>query len=84
MRRRVIVSQARAKLEQYEGMDPSFSDSREAKLVKDLLVACEAFDAEQLTQAVFEYDQISKLDSWKTSMLLKVKQALKEGGDSLT
>ncbi|KAG8465843.1 hypothetical protein KFE25_005413 [Diacronema lutheri] len=77
-------AKARAKLEQYEGMDPSFSDSREAKLVKDLLVACEAFDAEQLTQAVFEYDQISKLDSWKTSMLLKVKQALKEGGDSLT
>jgi hypothetical protein len=33
---------------------------------------------------VFEYDSISKLDSFKTSMLLKVKNALKEGGDSLT
>lgn len=76
--------QARAKLEKYEGQDPSFSESRECKLVKDLLSHCEAFDTDGFTQVVFEYDQISKLDSWKTSMLLKTKVALKEGGDSLT
>lgn len=78
------LPQARAKLDKYEEMDPSFSDSREAKLVKDLLVHCQAFDTEQFTQTVFEYDSVSKLDAWKTGMLLKVKVALKEGGDSLT
>jgi hypothetical protein len=31
-------------------MDPSFSDSRECKLIKDMLVHCEAYDAEGFTQ----------------------------------
>ncbi|KAJ1635491.1 soluble NSF attachment protein alpha isoform [Pavlovales sp. CCMP2436] len=77
-------AKARAMLERYEGQDPSFSESRECKLVKDVLAHCEAFDVEAFTQVIFEYDQIAKLDTWKTSILLKVKNSLKEGGDSLT
>ena len=65
-------------------MDPSFSDARECKLCKDLLVQCEAFDVDAFTQVVFEYDSISKLDPWKTTLLLKIKNVIKEGGDSLT
>jgi len=79
-----MAPQARRKLERFEGMDPSFGESREAKLVKDILVHFEAFDVDGFTQTVYEYDSISKLDAWKTTVLLKVKSALKESGDSLT
>jgi len=65
-------------------MDPTFSDTRECKLVKDVLAQFEALDVDAFTQVVFEYDSISKLDAWKTSVLLKVKNAIKESGDSLT
>mmetsp|Transcript_44279 Transcript_44279/g.139694 ORF Transcript_44279/g.139694 Transcript_44279/m.139694 type:complete len:268 (-) Transcript_44279:190-993(-) len=65
-------------VDRYQDLDVSFSDTRECKLLQDLGEAYEEQDVEKFTNAVFEFDQISKLDKWKTSLLLKVKNQLKE------
>ena len=39
------------------------------------------------TDAIYNYDQISKLDPWKTSVLLKIKTAMQKAtgeGDDLS
>jgi len=72
-----LVATRRA-LERYQDMDVTFSSQREYKLLADLLSACESMDLEAFTQATKEYDSISKLDSWKVSLLLKVKTTIKE------
>lgn len=72
-----LVATRRA-LDRYQDMDVTFSSQREYKLLADLLTACESMDLEAFTQATKEYDSISKLDSWKVSLLLKVKTTIKE------
>jgi alpha-soluble NSF attachment protein len=39
----------------------------------------ETNDVEAFTNAVVEFDSISKLDAWKTSILLKIKKGIKGG-----
>ncbi|XP_041353114.1 alpha-soluble NSF attachment protein-like [Gigantopelta aegis] len=63
-------------LQKYEEMFPAFSDSRECKLLKALLQACEDENVEAYTDALKNYDSISRLDPWLTSMFLKVKNTL--------
>lgn len=75
----VAASQA---MDRYEGVDYTFGESREGKLCKKITECVEGYDSEGFSQALFEYDRISKLDPWKTSMLLKVKRGISdEGGD---
>jgi len=59
-------------------MDASFSSTRECKFLRNLLDACEAQDVEAFTGHVVEWDRFSKLDEWKTRILLKVKKSLGE------
>ncbi len=75
-----IVSAKRA-IEKYQDQDVSFSDTRECGLLKELCEAVDEQDVERFTNAIFEYDQISKLDKWKTTILLRIKNVLKEDGD---
>ena len=58
--------------------DVSFSDTRECTLLKELLDAVDEADVEKFTNAVFEFDQISKLDKWKTTILLRIKTHLND------
>jgi alpha-soluble NSF attachment protein len=58
--------------------DVSFSDTRECTLLKELLDAVDEGDVEKFTNAVFEFDQISKLDKWKTTILLRIKTHLND------
>ena len=37
----------------------------------------EECDIEVFTDAVAEYDSVSKLDKWKTTLLLRIKNAMK-------
>ncbi|ULT86025.1 hypothetical protein L5515_005840 [Caenorhabditis briggsae] len=67
-------------LQKYENASPSFSDSRECKFVKELLAAIEEKNEETFTECVANFDKISRLDNWSTSLLLKVKRTI-EGGD---
>ncbi|XAR71887.1 hypothetical protein NMG60_11018337 [Bertholletia excelsa] len=64
-------------LERYEEMDPNFSGTREYKLLVDLAAAVDQEDVAKFTDAVKEYDSLTQLDAWKTTLLLRVKEALK-------
>mmetsp|Transcript_38722 Transcript_38722/g.81126 ORF Transcript_38722/g.81126 Transcript_38722/m.81126 type:complete len:317 (+) Transcript_38722:195-1145(+) len=77
------ASQAMA---QFDSLDYTFGDSREGKFANQLVGCVEEFDPEGFATACFEYDRISKLDPWKTSMLCKVKRSIDDstggtGGD---
>lgn len=68
---------AKKALEKYQEWDVSFSSQRECKFLEEIIGAVENLDVDAFTQAVVEYDSISKLDQWKTSILLKIKKAIK-------
>jgi len=40
--------------------------------------AYEDMDVEKFTNEVYEFDQVSKLDKWKTTVLLRIKNKLKD------
>ncbi|KAM6906572.1 N-ethylmaleimide-sensitive factor attachment protein, beta b isoform 2-T2 [Lycodopsis pacificus] len=73
-----IVDELNAKIaiEKYEEMFPAFSDSRECKLLKKLLDAHEEQNSEAFTEAVKEFDSISRLDQWHTALLLRIKKTI--------
>lgn len=58
-------------LEQYRAIDTSFSQQREHQLLTDLEEAIEQNDGEAFSDKLFQYDSMSKLDNWKTTMLLR-------------
>lgn len=68
-------------IQKFEGLDYTFSDSREGKFSKNLLEAVDNQDPEHFATVCMEYDRISKLDPWKTSMLVQVKRAIQGDGD---
>lgn len=69
---------ARRNLSRYGQTDTTFASTREAKFINVLLEALEQGDEEAFTQAVFEYDQVTKLDNWKTAILLKIKKGIQQ------
>ena len=75
-------------LERYEDLDPSFSTSREHTLLADLSSAAEEGDQEKFTAVLAEYDSMSRLDPWKTKLLLRAKKKIakdvEEEEDDLT
>ena len=62
----------------YSSQDTTFASTREAKFVNLLIEAFEQGDQEMFTGAVVEFDQVTKLDNWKTGMLLKIKRGIQE------
>jgi alpha-soluble NSF attachment protein len=61
-------------LHRAEGVDATFPGRREYQFISDLTAAYEQGDAEKFTVAVQEYDSMTKLDTWKTTLLLKAKK----------
>jgi len=74
---------AKRSLESYQDMDCTFNGQRECKFLEEIITAVEARDVEAFTQYVVLYDQISKLDQWKTSMLLRIKNGIKQEEEQL-
>ncbi|XP_073032743.1 alpha-soluble NSF attachment protein-like [Primulina eburnea] len=64
-------------LERYQDLDPTFSGTREYRLLEDLAAALDEEDVEKFTGAIKEFDSMTRLDAWKTTLLLRVKEALK-------
>lgn len=62
------------RLEKYLVDDPAFEQTREYKLLAAVLAAIEQGDEEAFLDAVFDFDQIQKLDKLKTQLLLKAKE----------
>ncbi|KAI5453076.1 vesicular-fusion protein S17 [Naganishia albida] len=56
--------------------DVTFPSTREYKLAAAVMDACEQGDVDSFTQAVYEYDQLTKLDNCKTGILLRIKKGL--------
>ncbi|CAL9133276.1 unnamed protein product [Musa acuminata var. zebrina] len=74
-------------LERYQELDPTFSGTREYKLLADLGDSMDEGDVVKFTDALQEYDSMTRLDPWKTMLLLRVKNAIKakeEEEDDLT
>ncbi|CAD5196709.1 unnamed protein product [Musa acuminata subsp. burmannicoides] len=74
-------------LERYQELDPTFSGTREYKLLADLADSMDEGDVVKFTDALQEYDSMTRLDPWKTMLLLRVKNAIKakeEEEDDLT
>lgn len=69
---------AKLAVQKYEEMFPAFSDSRECKLLKKLLDAWEEQNVDAYTDAVKEFDTISRLDQWLTTMLLRIKKTIQD------
>lgn len=65
----------------YSGLDNTFPSTREAKFLNALIDAVGNNDSEGFTAAVVEFDQVTKLDNWKTNILLKIKRSLQ--GDEI-
>jgi len=65
-------------LERYCDLDPTFGSTREYSLLKNITEAVDNGDMEAYTAHVASYDQISKLDPWKTTLLLRVKKGILE------
>eukprot|EP00877_Chromochloris_zofingiensis_P013287 jgi/Chrzof1/8211/Cz03g01200.t1 len=64
------------KLERYSDIDLQFSGSREANLLTACAEALAQCDEKKFATAVADFDSLTRLDSWKTNMLLKVKRRL--------
>jgi len=72
-----VVAVRRA-IESYTTQDNTFTGTREYKFLEAMADAVDKGDQELFTQNVVEYDQLTKLDNWKTSILLKVRKTIQE------
>lgn len=75
---------ARSDLERYEGMDASFTTTREGQFLRSLVEAFEATDEDTFTEVVRAFDEVSRLDTQKTTLLLEVKNKIKFEEENLT
>lgn len=68
-------------LEKYRDMDPTFAGQREHQLLVDLVSAIEDGDQEKYADKLYAFDQMSKLDKWKTALFLRIKGNIEKGAD---
>lgn len=73
-----------AALDRYRDLDPSFVQQREHQLLADLAQAVQDGDQEAFADKLFQYDQLSKLDKWKTTLLLRIKNTIEETGEDFS
>ncbi|ORY64366.1 alpha-soluble NSF attachment protein [Pseudomassariella vexata] len=71
-------------LEKYRDMDPTFPSNREHQLLVDLAAAVEGGDQDAFTDKLFQFDRMSKLDKWKTTILVRVKESIEEAGEDFS
>ena len=63
-------------LAQYVDLDPTFAAQREYLLLTDLTGAVKAGKADDFTDMLFQFDRVSKLDKWKTTIFLRIKNKI--------
>lgn len=71
-------------MEKYRDLDTSFSSTREHQLLIDLAEAVQAGEQEMFQDKLFQFDQLSKLDKWKTTILLRIKSGIEEQGEDFS
>ena len=65
-------------MSKYSSLDPTFTSTRESKFLNALIEAVEAGDLVAFTNSAFEFDQVTKLDNWKTNIMLKIKRGIQD------
>lgn len=60
-------------LESYKEIDPTFASTREYLLLADLIQAIEHGDQDAFADKLYQFDQLSTLDKWKTTLFLRIK-----------
>mmetsp|Transcript_6486 Transcript_6486/g.23483 ORF Transcript_6486/g.23483 Transcript_6486/m.23483 type:complete len:298 (-) Transcript_6486:3137-4030(-) len=65
-------------IERYEESDPGFGSSRERELLSACAKAAENGNQDEFSQAVAEFDSMSRLDAWKTTILLRAKKRIEK------
>jgi len=78
------IVNAKRFIEKYSGLGPDFASSREAKVLNEVIGALENHDVESFTNSVADYDSVNRLDPWKSSILLRIKNSIKEEETGLT
>ncbi|EGD93649.1 vesicular-fusion protein sec17 [Trichophyton tonsurans CBS 112818] len=78
-----LVATNRA-LQSYSELDNSFQGTREFALLTDLTQAVEQGDTDAFGDRLYEYDQLSKLDKWKTAIFLRIKNNIEETGEDFS
>ncbi|RHN46629.1 putative NSF attachment protein [Medicago truncatula] len=63
-------------LERYQDLDPTFSRTREYRFLADLAASIDNEDVASFTRVVKEFGSITHLESWKSTLLSRVKDAL--------
>lgn len=77
------MATARA-LQSYVDLDTTFASTREHQLLVDLSQSVEAGEKEIFTDKLYEFDRMSKLDNWKTTLLLRIQKAIEEKGEDFS
>ncbi|KFD50722.1 hypothetical protein M514_08378 [Trichuris suis] len=76
------VLDGKVAIKRYADKIPQFAESREFAFLNALTEAMEEHNADEFTNAVKEYDKISRLDQWTTTILLRLKRVCGEGEQS--
>lgn len=71
-------------IEHYKELDSSFASQRECMFLTDLAQAVEDGEPEAFADKCFQYDQLSKLDKWKTMLLRKIKDGIEKEEDDFS
>lgn len=66
-------------MEEYKDLCPRLEDSHEYKLIHNVLQTYLNDDIDQFNDTVFKYNEIYKLDDFKTKMLYNIKVTLQNG-----
>lgn len=64
------------KLNEFQEIDYTFGDSREGRFLQAMVQSFENFSGDGFADAVYQFDTISKIEPWKISILLKVKESI--------
>ncbi|CAB3359613.1 Hypothetical predicted protein [Cloeon dipterum] len=77
----VDMLNAQLALDRYIQQYPAFQDAREYKLLKVLMEHMEEQNVDGFTEAVKDYDSVSRFDQWYTTILLRIKKSVQDNPD---
>ncbi|KAL9653001.1 hypothetical protein ABK040_015516 [Willaertia magna] len=66
------------KLKEYKELDMFFVDSLECQLMEQMIGAIKTRSIKEFTIALRNFDKLKRLDTWKTNLFLRIKDAIKE------
>ena len=78
-----MVAMNRA-MDKYRDLDSAFTSTREHQLLVDLAETVANGDQEAFAEKLFLFDQTSKLDKWKTTIFLRIKNNIQEQGEDFS